>query len=78
MAMENDITIIPVLNKIDLPAADPERRAMELENLLGVDRSEIIGVSAKTGENVEAVLDAVIERIQDPLAFKTKYPDRYR
>jgi GTP-binding protein LepA len=78
MAMENDLTIIPVLNKIDLPAADPERRAMELENLLGVDRSEIIGVSAKTGENVEAVLDAVIERIQDPLAFKTQYPDRYR
>lgn len=78
MAMENDLTIIPVLNKIDLPAADPERRAMELQNLLWVDTDEIIWVSAKTWENVEAVLDAVIERIEDPLTFKNTYPDRYR
>ena len=48
MAMEHELTIIPVLNKIDLPAADPERRAQEIENLLGIDRDEIIAVSAKT------------------------------
>ena len=52
MAMENDLTIIPVLNKIDLPAADPAARAIEIERMLGIDASEIIAVSAKTGENV--------------------------
>ena len=66
MAMENDLTIIPVLNKIDLPAADPEARALEIERMLGIDKSEIIAVSAKTGQNVEQVLDAVIERVPGP------------
>jgi len=65
-AIANDLTIIPVLNKIDLPAADPERRAEELENLIGMDRDEIIAVSAKTGLNVEQVLDAIVERIPSP------------
>jgi GTP-binding protein LepA len=68
LAMEHDLTIIPVLNKIDLPAAEPERRAQELSNTLGIDPSEIISISAKTGDNVEAVLDAVLERIPAPSA----------
>jgi len=78
MAMENELMIIPVLNKIDLPAADPERRAQELENLLWIDRDEIIAVSAKTWMNVEAVLDAVVERVSDPDTFRTEYPHKYR
>lgn len=73
-AMEHDLTIIPVLNKIDLPAADPARRAEELEKLIGCDADDIIAVSAKTGNNVEAVLDAVIKRIDDPDTYAGKYP----
>ena len=66
MAMEYDLEIIPVLNKIDLPAADPERVGAELENLIWIDQDDIIKVSAKTGENVEQVLDAIIDRIPNP------------
>jgi len=66
LALEADLSLIPVLNKIDLPAAEPERRAKELMNLLGCKREEIIEVSAKTGKNVDAVLDAVIERTAPP------------
>jgi GTP-binding protein LepA len=75
--MGHDLTIIPVLNKIDLPAADPERRAEEIENIIGMDRSEIIAVSAKTGQNVEEVLQAVIDRIDSPIEFTKKNPNRY-
>jgi len=66
LALEQELEIIPVLNKIDLPAAEPERRAKELMSLLGCTREEIIEVSAKTGENVEAVLDAIVERAPPP------------
>jgi len=66
MALEHNLEIIPVLNKIDLPAAEPERRAEELVNTLGVKKEEIIHISAKTGQNVEAVLQAVIDRIPPP------------
>jgi GTP-binding protein LepA len=66
LAMENDLEIIPVLNKIDLPSADVERVSEEVMNLLGCKREDIIPVSAKTGINVEAILDAVIERIPEP------------
>jgi GTP-binding protein LepA len=66
LALENDLAIIPVLNKIDLPSADVERVTQEVVSLLGCDPSEIIPVSAKTGENVEAILDAVIERVPEP------------
>ena len=66
LAMENDLTIIPVLNKIDLPNADPERVKDELVQTIGFDRDEILCVSGKTGEGVEALLDAVIERIPSP------------
>ncbi len=70
MAIENDLDIIPVINKVDLPAADVEKVSEEIINLLWCDKSEIIPVSAKTGQNVEAVLEAVIERIQSPQIFQ--------
>src|SRR5690606_10619028 len=77
-AMDQNLTIIPVLNKIDLPAANPERVAAELEHLIGIDKDEIICVSGKTGENVEAVLDAIIARLPDPLAFQQAHPKQFR
>jgi GTP-binding protein LepA len=64
--MENDLTIIPVLNKIDLPSSDVERVSEEVMNLLGCKREDIIPVSAKTGENVETILDEVIRLIPEP------------
>ena len=66
LALALDLKIIPVLNKIDLPAADVETRTQELISLIGCDESEVLTVSAKTGEGVEALLDAVIERIPAP------------
>lgn len=66
LAMDADLEIIPVLNKIDLPAADVDRVSQELINLLGCKKEEIIAISAKTGKNVETVLDAVIDRIPCP------------
>jgi GTP-binding protein LepA len=66
LAMENDLEIIPVLNKIDLPSADVERVSEEVINLLGCKKEDIICVSAKTGMNVESVLDAVLERLPKP------------
>jgi len=76
-AMENGIEIIPVLNKIDLPAANPERVAQELEHLLGIDKDSIIKVSGKTGENVPAVLDAIIERVPNPQQFSDAHPGKF-
>ncbi|MDD2871983.1 MAG: translation elongation factor 4 [Candidatus Gracilibacteria bacterium] len=75
MAIENDLDIIPVINKIDLPAADFDKVALEIVNLLGCDKSEIIGVSAKTGENVETILDEVIKRVSSPKVYSEKKPD---
>ena len=66
LAMEQDLTIIPVLNKVDLPAADIPRVSRQVINLLGCDEREIIHISAKTGQNVDKVLDAVVERIPAP------------
>lgn len=66
LAMEHDLVIIPVVNKIDLPAAEPERVAEELQNLLGIEREEIILASGKTGAGVEEILRAVIERVPAP------------
>ena len=62
LAIEQDLTIIPVINKIDLPAADVEGVAAQIMNLLGCAREDIIGVSAKAGLNIERILDAVVER----------------
>ena len=67
LAMEQDLTIIPVLNKVDLPAADIPRVSRQVINLLGCDENEIIHISAKTGQNVDKVLDAVVERIPAPV-----------
>ena len=67
LAMEQDLTIIPVLNKVDLPAADIPRVSRQVINLLGCDESEIIHISAKTGQNVDKVLDAVVDRIPAPV-----------
>ena len=62
LAIEQDLTIIPVINKVDLPAADVEKTAAEIINLLGCSRDEIIEASGKTGKNVDKILDAVIDR----------------
>jgi GTP-binding protein LepA len=66
LAMENDLTIIPVLNKIDLPAAQPEKFADELARLIGCDPSDCIKVSGKTGDGVEHLLDEIVRRIPAP------------
>jgi GTP-binding protein LepA len=65
-ALEADLTIVAALNKIDLPAAEPERRAAEIERVLGIPASEILRISAKTGEGVPELLDAIVERIPAP------------
>ncbi|MFF3937999.1 translation elongation factor 4 [Streptomyces phaeofaciens] len=67
LAMENDLKIIPVLNKIDLPAAQPEKFSEELANLIGCDPSDVLKVSAKTGLGVEALLDKVVAEIPAPV-----------
>ena len=87
LAMDAGLEIIPVLNKIDLPAAEPERRAKELEDLIGMTPDEILTVSAKEGTGVDALLGAIIERVPAPdgdtdgplraLIFDSYY-DRYR
>jgi GTP-binding protein LepA len=66
LALEADLTVVPVINKIDLPAAEPERRRTELAELLGCEAQEVLMVSAKEGTNVESVLQAVIERVPPP------------
>jgi GTP-binding protein LepA len=87
LAMEAGLEILPVLNKIDLPAAEPDRRSEELQDLLGVSDDEILRVSAKEGTGMQTLLDAVVERVPPPtgdpdaplraLIFDTYY-DRYR
>ncbi|MFF3915487.1 translation elongation factor 4 [Streptomyces sp. NPDC001852] len=67
LAMENDLTIIPVLNKIDLPAAQPEKFAEELANLVGCDPEDVLKVSAKTGLGVDALLNKVVKEIPAPV-----------
>jgi GTP-binding protein LepA len=66
LALEQDLEIIPVLNKIDLPSADPERVKTEISNTIGIDPSEVIGVSAKEGTGISELLDAIIEKIPSP------------
>ncbi|MCP5027024.1 MAG: elongation factor 4 [Actinomycetia bacterium] len=67
LALENDLEIVAALNKIDLPAAEPDLYAEEIERVLGIPASEILRISAKTGEGVPELLDAVIERIPAPV-----------
>lgn len=66
LALENDLEIIPVLNKIDLPASDPERVKEQIEDVIGLDTSETLAVSGKTGEGVKAVLEQIIEKVPAP------------
>jgi len=87
LALENDLEILAALNKIDLPAADPDRYAMEIETVLGIPAGDILRISAKTGQGVDSLLDAVCERIPPPvgdadaplqaLIFDSQY-DQYR
>ena len=67
LALENDLQIIPVLNKIDLPAADPEKYAAELANLIGGNPQDVLRVSGKTGMGVEELLDRIVEQIPAPV-----------
>ena len=67
MAIEHDLEIIPVINKIDMPSAMPDEVEDEIVELLGCDRSEIIRASGKTGEGVDDILNAVVERIPHPV-----------
>lgn len=75
LAMENNLEIIPVINKIDLPGAEPERVKNEIKELIGIDIKDAILVSAKTGENVEDVLETIVKKISPP-ELKPKLPLR--
>lgn len=66
MALDHDLEIIPVMNKIDLPQADPERVGKQISNVLGVDASEILAISAKEGTNVDQLLDLVVDKVPVP------------
>ncbi len=87
LAIENELEIVPVVNKIDLPSADPDGAALEVTQLLGGDPTDVVRISAKTGVNVDQVLDAIVARIQPPegdpeaparaLIFDSSY-DQYR
>ncbi|WP_409485400.1 translation elongation factor 4 [Arsenicicoccus dermatophilus] len=72
LAMENDLTIIPVLNKIDLPAAQPEKYAAELAGLIGCDESDVLKVSGKTGVGVEELLDQIVRLLPAPVGDADK------
>ncbi len=66
LALENDLEIIPVLNKVDLPSADPEKVAREVEDLIGLDCSDPLIVSGKTGQGVDVLLEALVKRVPPP------------
>ncbi|MCH9808297.1 MAG: translation elongation factor 4 [Alphaproteobacteria bacterium] len=71
-AIDNDLEILPVLNKVDLPAADVDRVKEQIEDVIGLDASDAVPISAKTGVNVEAVLDAIVERLPPPKGDENK------
>jgi len=73
LAMENDLTIIPVMNKIDLPAANPEAVGHQISDLLGIDPAEILTCSAKSGVGVREILEKVIEEIPEPKTANEPY-----
>ncbi len=66
LALENDLEIVPVVNKIDLPSARPDEIAQEIEDLIGLDEADVLPVSAKAGLGIEALLEAIVERIPPP------------
>ncbi|MGA0427226.1 MAG: GTP-binding protein, partial [Alphaproteobacteria bacterium] len=67
LALENDLEIVPVLNKVDLPASDPERVKAQIEEVIGLDASEAIEISAKTGLGVPEVLEAIVKQMPPPV-----------
>jgi GTP-binding protein LepA len=71
-ALDNNLEILPVLNKVDLPSADEDRVKQQIEDVIGIDASEAVGVSAKTGLNVQAVLEAIVERLPPPKGDASK------
>ena len=71
-AMENNHEIVPILNKIDLPAAEPERVRQQIEDVIGIDASDAVEISAKTGINIEGVLEALVHRLPPPTGDATK------
>ncbi len=71
-ALDNNLEILPVLNKVDLPSADVDRVKEQIEDVIGIDASDAVPVSAKTGKNVEAVLEAIIHRLPPPKGERTK------
>src|SRR5437868_13172103 len=87
LAIENGLEIVPVVNKIDLPSADPDGASLEVAELLGDDPARVVRISAKTGQNVADVLDAIVDRVPAPagtadappraLVFDSSY-DQYR
>src|ERR1700674_2615453 len=70
-AIDANLEIVPILNKIDLPAAEPERIRQQIEDVIGIDASNAIPISAKTGLNIEAVLEAVVHRLPAPKGDST-------
>ena len=70
-ALDNDHEIVPVLNKIDLPAAEPDRVRQQIEDVIGLDASDAVEISAKTGLGVEDVLEAIIHRLPAPRGRET-------
>jgi GTP-binding protein LepA len=72
LAIEQDLEIIPVINKIDLPSADVERVRQEIEEILGIDASMAIPVSAKTGQGINEVLEAIVEFVPPPIDNTSK------
>ncbi|MFZ1102732.1 MAG: translation elongation factor 4 [Hyphomicrobiaceae bacterium] len=71
-AIDNNLEILPVLNKVDLPSADPDRVKQQIEDVIGIDASDAIPVSAKTGQNVAAVLAGIVERLPPPRGERSK------
>src|SRR5271168_496487 len=70
-AIDANLDIVPVLNKIDLPAAEPERVRQQIEDVIGIDASDAIAISAKTGLNIDAVLEAIVHRLPAPRGERT-------
>ena len=71
-ALDNDLEILPILNKVDLPAADVDRVKEQIEDVIGLDASEAVPISAKTGQNVQAVLEAIVENLPAPKGDESK------
>src|ERR687886_449889 len=70
-AIENNHEVVPILNKVDLPAAEPEKVKQQIEDVIGLDASNAILISAKTGENVPEVLEAIVQRLPPPKGDRT-------